>query len=181
MAEFSAVILRLCRAQVDYSTRQIAVIVRLAEVGSDPDARVYKVLATDLAMPKASLTRSIKRLEADGMVTKDILPDDQRQYRVAMTLKARTWVATHELMPEPAAMPAWWVLTVRATDEPWMVGPFDTSAKAIRWSDAARNFAGASASRRVVRCAGTINPLSPDDGTKRARQWADTEPKPAAA
>lgn len=172
MTEFSDVTLRLCRAQVDYTTRQLGVLVRLSQIGDAKEPRLYKALAQDLVMSKAALTRSINRLEKDGWVSRDYLPGDKRQYWVALTDAGSAWLVENGLVT-PA--PAWWVLTIRATDAPFMVGPFDSAAKAARWGDAARNYAGASAARRVVQTAGTINPLSPDEGTKRAKAWAQSD------
>lgn len=183
MAEFSEVTLGLCRGGVDYTVRQLAVLVKLLELPTAPShkSRLFQALARDLEISKPAMTRTVNRLVEDGLALRGAVAEDQRQLTVDLTAKGAEFIAANRFAPAPPPVPAWWVLTMRASDEPWMVGPFATAAKGVRWGEAARNFAGSNAARRVVQCAATINPMSPEEGTRRAKEWADTAAKPAAA
>jgi len=183
MADFSTVTLGLCLGGVDYTVRQLAVLVRLSQVPTDREhpERLFQALSKHLGISKPAMTRAVKRLVQAGMVKRTILSEDQRRFTVDLTDQGRAFIAANQFGPAPEPAPAWWVITARASDSPWLAGPFESSAKAVRWSDAARNFAGSSAARRVIQCTPTLEVLSPEDGTKRAKVWADTAPKPAAA
>lgn len=183
MAEFSKVTLGLCHGGVDYTVRQLAVLVRLSGLPTEPGNkdRLFQALAREFGISKPAMTRTVMRLHKDRLVKRTELVDDRRQFTVDLTDQGRAFIAKHGFMPAPEPAPQWWVITARASDSPWLAGPFESSAKAVRWSDAARNFAGGSAARRVIQCTPILEALSPEDGTRRAKQWADTASKPAAA
>ena len=46
-------------------------------------------LAADLCMPKPTVTAMVKRLEADGFLTREIDPADLRRHRLSLTASGR--------------------------------------------------------------------------------------------
>ena len=92
MSDFADATLSLCRSGTDFTCRQFGILILCQRRAGAPDDRQVQALATELSIPKASVTRAVDRLSEKGLVRRVVPATDRRRCIIEITPAGRRFM-----------------------------------------------------------------------------------------